>query len=145
MMLSTKGRYAVMAMVDIAQNFVSQPVSLQSIAERQQITLNYLEQIFAKLKKSGIVVSIKGPGGGYRLAFPPEDIFIVDIIKAAEESVKMTRCNANEIGGCMHNKAKCLTHDLWVNLENKIIEYLSQISLMDVCNQNEKQDVKFEG
>lgn len=132
MILGTKARYAVMAMVDLAGRSAGKAVTLAELAEAQEITLPYLEQIFNKLRKHGLVQSVRGPGGGYVLAKPAEDICISDIVQAAEESMKMTRCDKHEEGGCMSNKARCLTHDLWDGLERQIYDYLSSISLADV-------------
>lgn len=134
MMLTTKGRYAVMAMVDIAAHSKGRPLTLGEIAARQHIALNYLEQIFCKLRKEGLVISVRGPGGGYGLALPADAIYIADIIEAVEESVKITRCDALVQSGCMHDQTACMTHDLWEGLGNHIIDYLRSISLADVCN-----------
>jgi Rrf2 family iron-sulfur cluster assembly transcriptional regulator len=132
MILSTRGRYAVMAMVDLAARQAEKPVALAEISERQEIPLAYLEQIFSKLRKGGLVKSVRGPGGGYQLKLPAEDTFISDIIVAADEPIKMTRCsNASE--GCMSPKTRCLTHDLWEGLGNQIYQYLNSISLEDIC------------
>lgn len=134
MMLSTKGRYAVMAMVDLATQITEKPVALAMIAERQEIPLAYLEQIFAKLKRAGIVASNRGPGGGYRLARKADDISIMQIIAASEEDMTMTRCGGSDTPGCMQsNRARCLTHDLWEGLEQQIEHYLESLSLADVC------------
>lgn len=134
MMLSTKGRYAVMAMVDLATQPQEKPVALAGIAERQEIPLAYLEQIFAKLKRAGIVDSARGPGGGYKLARDAARISINQIIMASEEDLTMTRCGASDTPGCMQsNKARCLTHDLWDGLERQIENYLDSLSLADVC------------
>jgi Rrf2 family iron-sulfur cluster assembly transcriptional regulator len=134
MMLTTKGRYAVMAMVDIALHSDGKAISLQDIALRQNIALNYLEQIFVKLKKDGLVTSLRGPGGGYLLSKNAEVIKIADIIIAADESIKITRCSDAELSGCMHDKTRCLTHDLWEGLGNHIFGYLRSVSLADICN-----------
>lgn len=141
MMLSTKGRYAVMAMVDLATQTTEKPVALAMIAERQEIPLAYLEQIFAKLKRANIVASNRGPGGGYRLAREADRISIMQIIYASEEDMTMTRCGGSDKPGCMQsNKARCLTHDLWEGLEQQIEHYLESLSLADVCGRkvNEK-------
>lgn len=135
MMLTTKGRYAVMAMVDLAYyGKHDQVTALHEIAERQEITVNYLEQLFSKLKKYNLVESLKGPGGGYRLSKIARDISILEIINAAGEDIKMTRCE--KIGdGCLVKSNKiCLTHTLWNGLDNKISDYLNSVSLQDVCN-----------
>ena len=133
MILSTKGRYAVMAMVDLARAVGDKPTALAEIAERQEIPLAYLEQIFAKLKKQGLVNSVRGPGGGYQLARPAAQLFISEIVLAADESIKMTRCEGAGSPGCMAPKTRCLTHDLWEGLGNQIYAYLRSISLEDVC------------
>lgn len=132
MILTTKARYAVMAVIDIADSDSDQPISLVTISERQKISLSYLEQIFARLKKSGLVKSIKGPGGGYVLGKDAKKITIDQIIKAMDEPIKMTRCS-NVKKSCISTSTKCKTHHLWNGLENKIYEYLNSISLEDVC------------
>ncbi len=133
MNLTTKGRYAVMAMVDLAMDASGKPVSLSDISIRQDIALNYLEQIFMRLRRAGVVKSVRGPGGGYVLAFDSKDVNIAHIVDAVDESIKMTRCSSDDEGGCSKTKAKCITHDLWEGLGRKINEYLSSISLDDVC------------
>ncbi len=134
MILSTKGRYAVMAMVDLATHQADKPVGLATIAERQEIPLAYLEQIFARLKRSGIVKSVRGPGGGYQLGRAATAMTIADIIRASEEKLKMTRCDGHTNAGCMAKKARCLTHDLWEGLSAQIEHYLQSITLADVCS-----------
>ncbi|MFN7039176.1 MAG: Rrf2 family transcriptional regulator [Alphaproteobacteria bacterium] len=133
MILTTRGRYAVMAMVDIARNNNNSPISLARISSSQNIDIGYLEQIFNRLRKSGLVNSIKGPGGGYVLAYSSTQIFVDSIIKAVDEQIKMTRCK-NSKEGCMLKGEKCLTHDLWEGLSNQINQYLASISLADICN-----------
>ena len=133
MILGTKVRYAVMAMVDLAGHEPSKPVALAELAKRQEITLPYLEQIFSKLKHHGLVKSVRGPGGGYVLMQAPTDIAISDIVEAVEESMQMTRCDKHS-SGCMSTKARCLTHDLWDGLGRHIYEYLHSISLADIRN-----------
>ena len=133
MRLSTKGRYAVMAMVDLAKHSGGDPVSLAEIAERQEISLSYLEQLFAKLRKGGLVNSVRGPGGGYLLAFAASETRISDIILAVDEPIRATRCTPGAPVGCRGNKSRCLTHDLWEELGNQIHLYLSSVSLADVC------------
>jgi Rrf2 family iron-sulfur cluster assembly transcriptional regulator len=132
--LSTKGRYAVMAMVDLASNSRGQPVALADIAERQEISLSYLEQLFAKLRKGGLVKSVRGPGGGYLLAHPIEESRVSDIIVAVDEPIRATRCAPGSPAGCRSNKSRCLTHDLWEELGNQIHLYLSSVSLADICS-----------
>ena len=133
MRLSTKGRYAVMAMVDLAKHSGGDPVSLAEIAERQEISLSYLEQLFAKLRKGGLVRSVRGPGGGYLLAFAAGETRISDVILAVDEPIRATRCTPGAPTGCRGNKSRCLTHDLWEELGNQIHLYLSSVSLADVC------------
>jgi Rrf2 family iron-sulfur cluster assembly transcriptional regulator len=128
MILTTKARYAVMAVMEIADNSNNSPISLLTISQRQDISLSYLEQIFACLRKSGIVGSVKGPKGGYILAKNREEITVAQIIKAIGEPIKMTRCTS-EKKSCMSSKVKCKTHHLWHGLENKIYDYLDSISL----------------
>src|SRR5499427_4898061 len=129
MRLSTKGRYAVMAMVDLAKHSEGEPVSLAEIAERQEISLSYLEQLFAKLRKGGLVTSVRGPGGGYRLAFAACETRISDIILAVDEPIRATRCTPGAPVGCRGNKSRCSTHDLWEELGNQIHLFLSSVSL----------------
>ena len=132
MRLSTKGRYAVMAMVDLARHGNGAPVSLAEIAERQEISLSYLEQLFAKLRKGGLVKSVRGPGGGYLLAHPLEESRISDIILAVDEPIRATRCAPGSPAGCRSNRSRCLTHDLWEELGNQIHLYLRSVSIADV-------------
>lgn len=136
MILSTKGRYAVMAMVDLALHQKERPVRVAEISQRQEIPLAYLEQIFAKLKRGGLVQSVRGPGGGYVLAKPAGLIDMAHIIAAAEESVKMTRCNGASHDGCMAPRTRCLTHDLWEGLGQQIDGYLRALTLEDVATGN---------
>jgi Rrf2 family iron-sulfur cluster assembly transcriptional regulator len=131
--LSTKGRYAVMAMVDLAQHGDGSPVSLAEIAERQEISLCYLEQLFAKLRRGGLVKSVRGPGGGYLLAHGRDETRIADIIAAVDEPIRAVRCTPGSAVGCRGDRSRCLTHDLWEELSNQIHLYLSSVSLGDVC------------
>ncbi len=135
MRLSTKGRYAVMAMVDLANCSAKKgrPVSLADIAERQEISLSYLEQLFGKLRRCGLVKSVRGPGGGYQLSRSYEDLRISDIITAVDEPLSATRCRGGSAEGCHHDKSRCITHDLWQELTNQINLYLNSVSLADVC------------
>lgn len=130
--MGTKARYAVMAMVELAGHEAGKPVQLAVLAAAQEITLPYLEQIFAKLKQHKLVNSVRGPGGGYVLARSAADVRISDIVQAVDESLKMTRCESHVADGCMAGKARCLTHNLWEGLEQNITHYLSSISLADV-------------
>jgi len=132
MKLSTKGRYAVMAMADLAQHSAGSPITLSEIAERQEISLAYLEQLFAKLRKRGLVASTRGPGGGYKLAMPADDIRISSIVVAVDEPLKVTRCATNDPGvGCV-GAARCVTHDLWEELGRQIQSFLASVTLADV-------------
>ncbi|MDR3512867.1 MAG: Rrf2 family transcriptional regulator [Caulobacteraceae bacterium] len=133
MQLSTKGRYAVMAMADLAGQSVRPAVSLAEIAERQQLSLAYLEQLFARLRRRGLVVSVRGPGGGYRLAKPAEQTSVAEVVTAVDEPLRATRCGGKgPARGCMKGGARCLTHDLWEETGRQIFEYLSSVSLADV-------------
>jgi Rrf2 family iron-sulfur cluster assembly transcriptional regulator len=131
--LGSRGRYAVMAMVDLARHGNGHAVSLADIAERQEISLSYLEQLFAKLRRGGLVKSVRGPGGGYLLAHDRDAIRIVDIIAAVDEPIHAVRCTPGAAIGCRGDRSRCLTHDLWEELSNQIHLYLSSVSLGDVC------------
>lgn len=132
MRLSTRGRYAVMAIVDLAKLSKEGPVSVSSISERQEISSSYLEQLFNKLRRAGIVKSVRGPTGGYILARTLSDIRISEIVLAVDEEIKATRCSSSGEGGCMSKKTRCSVHDLWEGLGNQVYGYLSSISLEDV-------------
>jgi len=133
MRLSTKGRYAVMAMADLAANDGgAKPVSLAEIARRQEISLSYLEQLFAKLRRGDLVKSVRGPGGGYRLARPAGELRISDIILAVDEPITATRCRKDSPKGCTGTSGRCMTHDLWEELGRQIHVFLSSVSLADV-------------
>lgn len=134
MQLGTRGRYAVMAMTDLVrhESACRRAVTLADIAARQQISLNYLEQIFARLRREGLVVSARGPGGGYRLARAAADTCVADIIRAVDEPIHAVRCGAIERQGCMAGGEKCLTHDLWDALGRTIHDFLAGVSLADV-------------
>ena len=133
MRLSTKGRYAVMAMVDLANHNAGKPVALAEIAESQEISLSYLEQLFARLRKGGLVKSVRGPGGGYMLTHAPEQTRVSDVILAVDEPIRATRCMPGVPSGCLSNKTRCLTHDLWEELGHQIHMYLSSVSIADIC------------
>lgn len=128
-----------MAMVDLASQPGCKPVGLAAIAERQEIPLAYLEQIFARLKRAGLVVSVRGPGGGYKLARVCTEINVAEIMIASDEPIKMTRCETKSHNGCMATKARCLTHDLWEGLSDQIRHYLSLITLEDVIERRVQQ------
>jgi len=131
MKMSTKGRYAVMAMIDIATHSDGEPVSLAEIAERQDISQEYLEQLFGKLRKQKLVESARGPGGGYRLARPMGEIPVAKIIAAVDEELQFTRCGGDAVEGCVKGE-RCNAHDLWSSLGRQMMYFLSSISLEDV-------------
>lgn len=137
MRLSTKGRYAVMAMADLArhsaQNGAERSVSLAEIATRQEISLSYLEQLFSRLRRSGLVKSVRGPGGGYRLARQADATWVAEIVLAVDEPIRATRCSGQGTPrGCMAGGERCITHDLWEGLGQEIHRYLASVSLADV-------------
>lgn len=138
MRLTTKGRYAVTAMLDLAIHHGNGPITLAEIAQRQGISLSYLEQLFSRLRKRELVSSVRGPGGGYSLARDASNVFVADVIAAVDENVDATRCGGAH--NCHGNK-QCLTHDLWQDLSNRIFSYLSQISLQDLMNRRGVQEV----
>jgi Rrf2 family iron-sulfur cluster assembly transcriptional regulator len=122
-----------MAMVDLAKYSDKKPIPLAEIATRQEISLSYLEQLFSKLRRAGLVKSVRGPGGGYRLAFGTESIRISDVIHAVDEPIKVTRCDPERREECLSKHSRCLTHDLWVELGRQIDLFLSSVTLEDVC------------
>lgn len=135
MKLTTKGRYAVMAMADLARHGTGRPVALADIAQRQEISLSYLEQLFAKLRRGDLVKSVRGPGGGYLLARAADEIRIADVIVAVDEPIKATRCELGSPKGCMgQSSSRCITHDLWEELSHQIHVFLSGVSLGDVVD-----------
>ncbi len=123
-----------MAMVDLAMHSDNKPISLADIADRQEISLSYLEQLFAKLRRGGLVRSVRGPGGGYLLAREDTETRISDIILAVDEPIRATRCTPGQPFGCRINKSRCMTHDLWEELGNQIYLYLSSVTVADVVN-----------
>jgi Rrf2 family iron-sulfur cluster assembly transcriptional regulator len=136
--LTTKGRYAVTAMLDLAFHSQKKPVTLTDIAARQTISLSYLEQLFARLRRAGMVTGVRGPGGGYQLSRNAKDINVADIIAAVDEPLDSTKCGGK--GNCQKNQA-CLTHDLWMGLSEQIREYLKGISLGDLLERYAVQQV----
>ena len=137
MRLTTKGRYAVTAMLDLALHHGALPISLADISARQGISLSYLEQLFSRLRKQGLVISSRGPGGGYILASPADEITIADVIRAVDEAVDATRCKGKQ--NCQ-GEERCLTHDLWEELSRQISNFLGGVSLADlVARRNVKQ------
>ena len=136
MRLSTKGRYAVMAMADLARHGdAGRAVSLAEIAARQDISLSYLEQLFARLRRGGLVKSARGPGGGYRLARPAEETSVGAIVVAVDEPLRVTRCTGDGVKGCMPMGELCLTHHLWEALGQRIQDFLDGVTLADVLEQ----------
>ena len=137
MRLTTKGRFAVTAMVDLALRQTRGPVTLAAISERQHISLSYLEQLFGKLRRAKLVSSVRGPGGGYNLASPTQNISVASIVTAVDEPLDATQCGGKE--NC-HDERRCMTHDLWATLNEKMYDYLSSVTLADlVAHQNGKQ------
>ena len=139
MKLTSKGRYAVMALVDLARFDNINPVSLRDISLRQGISLDYLEQIFSKLKKNEIVKSIRGKKGGYTLNKTPDEIKISDILSAVEEKVKTIGCQKHSKKGCNGKSAKCITHNLWDELETHINVFFQEKKLGDLINKTENR------
>ena len=139
MRLTTKGRYAVTAVLDLVLHQDNGPVSLAAISERQCISLSYLEQLFAKLRRNNIVSSTRGPGGGYTLTNKVDEVSVSDIILAVDETCKVVDCNENE--GC-HGDYQCLTHDLWQELSSEIRTFLDGITLAEIMSQEAVNDVK---
>jgi len=135
--LTTKGRYAVTAMLDLAIHQGQGPIALADIAERQGISLSYLEQLFSRLRKKSLVASVRGPGGGYNLARRASDIHIAEVIAAVDENVDTTRCAGAQ--NC-RNDGPCLTHDLWQDLSARIYDYLDQVSLQDLVDRKDEKD-----
>ena len=138
MRLTTKGRYAVTAMLDLALNAKEKPITLADISQRQGISLSYLEQLFSRMRKQGLVSSARGPGGGYRLSRDSSDINIAQVIEAVDEKVSLNRCEGR--GDC-HNGGPCLTHELWCNLSDQIYDFLNNISLGNLVEEQHVKDV----
>lgn len=134
MRLTTKGRFAVTAMLDVALHGGGGPVTLAAIAGRQKISLSYLEQLFCKLRRRGLVESVRGPGGGYQLGRAPEAVAIADIILAVDEPIDATQCRGRE--NC-HDDRRCMTHELWAGLNAQILAYLRSVSLGELVRQQQ--------
>ena len=132
MKLTTKGRYAVMAMADLAKNNAKEPISLTEISLRQGISISFLEQLFLKLRRNNLVQSIRGPSGGYVLSKPPEEIKLLSIINAVDEKIKTLKCKKESKRGCNHKSIKCITHNLWEDLEIHINKFFENNTLNDV-------------
>lgn len=136
MRLTTKGRFAVNAMIDLTRNESEGPVTLASISERQDISVAYLEQLFSKLRRRDLVKSIRGPGGGYHLSRDCADITVADIVFAVDEPLDITRCQGN--GNCQQSakgNIECITHNLWASLNERIVDYLESVSLAELAVQ----------
>lgn len=138
MRLTTKGRYAVTAMLDLAIHAKQGPVSLNDISGRQEISLSYLEQLFAKLRRNDLVSSVRGPGGGYRLSRGSAEINVAQVVDAVSETIDATRCERK--GDCQKGDA-CLTHHLWCDLSDQIHDFLSGISLQNLVDRQEIRDI----
>jgi len=132
MKLTSKGRYAIMAMADLAKNNVKEPTSLTEISLRQGISISFLEQLFLKLRKNNLVQSVRGPSGGYRLTKPPEKIKLLSIINAVDEKIITLKCRKESKRGCNHKSIKCITHNLWDDLEIHINKFFEDNTLNDV-------------
>ena len=139
MKLTSKGRYAVTAILDIAINADGKPVTLSDISERQHISLSYLEQLFAKLRRHGLVKSVRGPGGGYRLGHPAGDISIGMVIAAVNENINVTKCLGKE--NCQNGSA-CLNHSLWEDLSNRIEAFLNEITLAELVDKQRQKPTR---
>ena len=138
MRLTTKGRFAVTAMIDVAMHGTKNPVTLAGVSERQKISLSYLEQLFGKLRRNGLVASVRGPGGGYRLARGSETVSVADIIVAVDEPIDATKCGGRE--NCKEDGKRCMTHELWANLNAHIFAYLRSVTLAHLVLQQQKPD-----
>ena len=132
MKLTSKGRYAVMAMADLAKNNVKKPISLAEISLRQGISIAYLEQLFLKLRKNNLVQSSRGPSGGYVLSKPPDEIKLLSIINAVDEKIKTVKCKKESKKGCNGKSIKCITHNLWDDLETHINKFFEDNTLSDI-------------
>jgi len=139
MRLTTKGRFAVTAMIDVAMHGTKTPVTLAGVSQRQKISLSYLEQLFGKLRRHSLVESVRGPGGGYRLARAPDLISVADVIVAVDEPIDATKCGGRE--NCNDDGKRCMTHELWANLNQHIFGYLRSVSLAELVAQQHKPDV----
>ena len=140
MKLSSKGRYAVMAMADLAKNNDKTPISLSEISLRQGISLSFLEQLFLRLKKNNLVLSSRGPSGGYSLTKSPEEIKLSSIINAVDEKIKTVKCKRESKRGCNGKSSKCITHDLWDDLESHINNFFETNTLKDILYRSRKNN-----
>lgn len=144
MRLTTKGRFAVTAMIDLALRQGKGPVTLSGISQRQAISLSYLEQLFGKLRRHEIVESIRGPGGGYSLARNADKVTVADIIIAVDEPLDATQCGGKENchGADSASGARCMTHELWATLNEKMVDYLDSVSLQDLVDQQQQKNAE---
>ena len=140
MKLTSKGRYAVMAMADLAKSNVKEPTSLAEISLRQGISIDYLEQLFLKLRKNNLVQSTRGPSGGYVLSKLPEEIKLLSIINAVDEKIKTVKCKKESKRGCNHKSIKCITHNLWDDLEIHINKFFEDNTLNDILFKEVRND-----
>jgi Rrf2 family iron-sulfur cluster assembly transcriptional regulator len=139
MRLTTKGRFAVTAVLDLAMNAQGGPVPLASISARQKISLSYLEQLFGKLRRNGLVESVRGPGGGYNLGRPPDRLTVADIIVAVEEPIDSRQCEGRD--NCLGDR-RCMTHDLWENLNTTVVNYLAGVTVSQLVDKQRVQQVR---
>ena len=142
MKLTSKGRYAVMAMADLAKNNVKKPTSLTEISLRQGISISYLEQLFLKLRKNNLVQSVRGPSGGYILTKTPKEIKLLSIISAVDEKIKTVKCKKESKKGCNGKSIKCITHNLWVDLETHINKFFEDNTLHDIIFRDVRNNVE---
>ena len=142
MKLTSKGRYAVMAMADLAKNNITEPTSLNEISLRQGISLSFLEQLFLRLKKNNLVQSARGPHGGYVLSRDPEQIKLSSIINAVDEKIKTVKCKKESKKGCNGKSVKCITHDLWEDLETHIHSFFEKNTLKDIVYKTSKDQTQ---
>lgn len=138
MRLTTKGRFAVTAMIDVAMHATEAPVTLAGVSGRQKISLSYLEQLFGKLRRHGLVASVRGPGGGYRLARPANEVSVADVILAVDEPIDATQCGGKE--NCLDDH-RCMTHELWAGLNTHIFAFLRSVTLEELVRQQERPEV----
>jgi Rrf2 family iron-sulfur cluster assembly transcriptional regulator len=142
MRLTTKGRFAVTAMIDLALRQSSGPVTLAAISQRQQISLSYLEQLFGKLRRNELVESTRGPGGGYTLARKAESITVADIILSVDEPIDATQCGGKE--NCMGDAGRCMTHELWSSLNERMVEFLDSVTLQKLVDDQMAKGIQIE-
>ncbi len=143
MRLTTKGRFAVTAMIDLALRHGTGPVTLAAISQRQQISLSYLEQLFGKLRRNDLVESTRGPGGGYSLGRKAADITVADILTSVDEPIDATQCAGKE--NCLGEAGRCMTHDLWTALNERMVAFLDSVKLQDLVDQQLAKGVQIEG